>query len=181
MSHSELVIGIDPSQTGLGIVAVPLDWGQRWELVRAKSFGRPLGKHATRPELVELAAAIARDVTAWVDWVRGAYGAEQRKVCAFIEGFLSKGAFGHDRVIRVASVVEHELRTLGIYCQGVPIASARKLFLGRVPTGAKKMINDVLAAQTDVLTDGDQRDAFVVANYGLSELGAPCLAGARAA
>ncbi len=176
---SEIVIGIDPSQTGCGLVAVPLGWQQNWHLVRAKSFGRKLGKQTTHAELVELVAAIARDVVRWVDWVRTT--PEPVKVCAFIEGFLSRGAFNHDRVIRVGSVVEHELRGLGIYCQPTPIASARKLFLGRCPQGAKKMVDEVLKAQTDVLTDGDQRDAFVVANWGLSELGAPCLAGARAA
>lgn len=177
---NELVIGIDPSQTGLGIVAAPLLWGMDWNLVRAKSFGRQLGKNATRPELVELTASIARDVRNWVDWIRTAYG-EPMKVCAFMEGFLSKGAFGHDRVIRVGSVVEHELRGLGIFCQPAPLASARKLFLGRCPPGAKKLVDQVLRAQTDVLADGDQRDAFVIMNWGMSELGGDCLAGARAA
>lgn len=180
----EILIGIDPSQTGLGIVAVPADWSDcAWDRVRSASFGRSLKRDSEHRELVRLAGTIAHDVVAWIRWVLAPLGQllpEDPRVRVFSEQHMDHGGMhGHTRVVRVGSVVEDRLANeLGLYVTPVNVASARKLFLGKVPKGAKDIVWQAIHGQTDVIADKDQADALVVQNYGRYLLGLPCLSGA---
>lgn len=86
------------------------------------------------------------------------------------------------RVLGVAHVLRHVLfRELGIAAEWAPQSSARKLLLGKLPSKGRKEIVRRVVDSLHSFEDGDQADAFVAANWGLSELGQLAFVGAEAA
>jgi len=169
------VLAFDLSVTAPGAVALPLLWrlGQ-WSSVKAW-----LGKFKSPPN--DDQAAQLQRYAAIGDWacaIVASLGAVP--IHAYVEGY----SFGHStnqqaRIIESRGVIRHELfKRTGTLLTPVAPASARKLFLGFNPTkkegyDAKLVVQDNLfnVAKAPVQWDENQADAFVVANYGLSEQG----------
>ena len=161
-----IVVGIDASYTGLGLVAIPGDWGLDWSRVKRKTLTTGPGDGP----LVSRASALARDVCIWIEWARGP---EQIFVC--FEAGLSRDVQG-DQVRplnRLIGAVELDVyRTFGVVPRLFEQTPIRKLLLGFEPRREKKAaVHDVLEQLTPTRWDPNEYCAFAAANYGLSESG----------
>lgn len=161
-----MIVGVDCSYTGLGLVAVPGDWGLDFGRVKRVTL-------TTGPEtgpLVARAGALTRDACRWVEWARG-----PEQISIYIEAGLSRASRG-DQVRplnRLIGVVEHELYKLfGVVPVHAEQTALRKLLLGFEPPRDKKAaVVGVLELLTPTRWDPNEYDAFASANYGLAEQG----------
>jgi hypothetical protein len=162
----EVYLGLDVSLTGLGMVAVPSDWSGDFSKVRRNSLGLELPKNATPRQQIERMAALALDVRIWAVRV----GAT---VVAY-EDSLPRDAFSVKPMAKLLGYIEKELaQELHLFAEPVNQSSARKLFLGYLPTkrkggprvDRKKVITSALDALTDVFQFHDEKDAFVAINH----------------
>lgn len=162
-----IVAGVDLSLTGLALVAVPVDWGCDPTRIVATTLGTDPKYGSVTRRMRDM----ARDAATWLEWAR----------CTHIyleKANISRRQYNLDQVFRLGGMVELAvLELLDVTCAWAPLFPARRLICGAT---SKDMAQAALAG-IEQLTDDHQRDAFVCANWGLSELGAPCLAGARAA
>jgi hypothetical protein len=171
----DVVLGIDLSLVGLGLCAIPTDWDLNMKRVRAVTLTYPLPKGATTRQLMERLRALSLDVRTFAIRV----GARM----AWIESYAySMSSMAHS-LGELGGVVKLELwRECGLDVQIANQSSARKLMYGRMPprgmtqTQRKGWLLEPLKLAGAPVEDHNQGDALVVANYGLSELGAPCLA-----
>jgi len=62
-----LVLGLDLSLTGTGMVAVPGDWGGDWGRIERRKVGYSVSKQATEAERVGRLTHIADEVIRFVD------------------------------------------------------------------------------------------------------------------
>lgn len=173
MIAPRVVIGLDLSLTGLGMVAVPVDWGCDFQRVHARTL-------TTRPSAEPTAQRIARlasDVVRWVAWAGALRGVGPYSV--WKEGYATRG---HSLSLlgELGGVVKHELlRQLGVVVEDAPQHEVRSLLVagGKMPVRDRKaFIQATVQGFTGVFDDADQRDAFVVANWGLAQLSAPFVA-----
>lgn len=164
-----IVLGIDLSLTGLGLCAVPTDWDLRWERVVCTSLGINLEKGASAQDLVRRRRMLAEDVARWAS--------RRNATHAWVEMYPMGGrVFNLDKLAELGGVVKDRLADIGLYVDPVAETTARKLLLGEAPPGRKQMVFSLLQQMGGRFEDTDQADAFTIANYGLSELGAPCIA-----
>ncbi|HET9954144.1 MAG TPA: hypothetical protein VFQ61_06555 [Polyangiaceae bacterium] len=168
MAFVDVVLGIDLSLTGLGLVAVPADWDLLWSRVHRISLGVKLCDDASPRDHVMRRRALCDDVVRW---------ASRRHVThAWVEGYPigRRNLFNLHKQAELRGVLEDRLAELGLYLNPVAEATARKLLLGKLPpTARKEAVFSALDCVGAGFTDRDQADAFTVANYGLKELGAP--------
>ena len=166
-----VVVGIDLSLTGLALVAVPEDWDLQWSRLRRTTLTTKKDEsEGTRArDQIARIDALSRDVCRWVDWT----GATD----VWIEGYPASGrVFNLDKLAELGGVVRHELGRMGLFAETSPQSSARKLVLGKLPRAKHKQhVVSVLKSVTTVFKTDDERDAFVAANWGLSELGMCCV------
>ncbi len=170
MVFTDVVLGVDLSLTGLGLVAVPVSWDLRWGQVARCSLGLNLPAGASPREHMLRRRALCDDVARW---------ASRRSVThVWFEGYPMGGRlFNIDKLAELGGVLKDRFADLGLYPESVPEVTARKLFLGHLPQRDRKaVVAETLRQIGADFDDKDQADAFVVANYGLSELGAPFLA-----
>lgn len=173
-----IVLGIDPSLTGLGLCSGPSAFDFRWDRVHATCLGRKLkGADSTRARL-DRVAALAADVCE--------YAKSEGVGRVWIEGQIASGrAFNVPQLCELIGVLRHELlQRCGLVAELAPQTSVRKLLLGWLPQkNRKEHVIEALKAQNIVLRDGlpprdgDAYDAIATWNWGLHELGAPCLTG----
>lgn len=166
-----VVLGIDASLTGTGLVAVPSDWDCDWKRVRHITLGVSLTKLATERERLERMQSIALDVRIWAVRVGATH--------AWIEDVPSGRAFNIPQLAELRGFIRSELsRECRLFVERSNQSSARKLFLGKLPQKDRKTITlQTLDSITSIFDSPDEKDAFVsAANWGLSELGAPCIA-----
>jgi hypothetical protein len=160
-----VVIGLDLSLTGLGLVAVPGDWGLDFGRVKRDTL-------ETRPgeAQVDRRSALADDVVRWIEWARGKNQAD-----VWIEGSITGRKYANTvrSQLMLAGVVAHELRRrLGIDANFAEQSTARRLLLGRLPPRDRKSYVLVeLRKRTATNWREDEYDAFVTANYGLRVAG----------
>jgi hypothetical protein len=167
-----IILGIDLSVTGLGLVAVPGDWDLDWRRIRRTTLGIKLSRGASAADHIRRRSALARDVVAWATHVRATH--------VWIEGYPASGrVFNLAMVAEIGGVARDHLATrLGLYAETAPQSTARKLFLGKLPREDKKAhVVQAIQALASPSWTPDECDAFVAANFGLSELGFPCAAG----
>lgn len=161
------VAGVDLSLTGLAMVVVPADWGCDFARVRAKTLTTDPsdGTHARRMR------DLARDAATWLEWARATH--------VFLEQpIVTRKQHNLDQAFRLGGMVELAvLELLDLSCQWAPLIKARRLLCGSV---SKAVAQEALAG-VEQLTDEHQRDAAVAMNFGLAELGLPCLAWKAAA
>lgn len=168
-----IVVGLDLSLTGLGMVSVPGSWATDFSAVQRHRVGTG-ARQSFGSRLVYLADAVCR----WVEEQRGAEDCE-----VFIEGSIAGKGESFRGQLKLAGAVEHELyRRLGIETKAAEQSSARKLFLGFLPRSARKdTIVFALSQLTPTKWSADEYDAFIAANFGLAELGLPFVSLAEAA
>lgn len=167
MAFVNVVLGVDLSLTGLGLVAVPVNWDLRWDRVQRQTLGLALPKGASQREYVERRRALCDDVARW---------ASRRSVThVWVEGYPMGGRlFNIDKLAELGGVLKDRMHELGLYLEPVPEVTARKLLLGKLPPRDRKaVVVETLRQLGAGFDDADQADAFTVANYGLSELNAP--------
>jgi Holliday junction resolvasome RuvABC endonuclease subunit len=169
MSIVSTVAGFDLSLRASAAVVLPPDWSPGdWSTVRSMICGRALTKGATEHDRIERVRFIAEELIAFV--VKA--GASD----VFIEAYsYSKGNQAH-QLGELGGVVRLELRRAGLNVHVVPLASARRLLLGKVPrSDAKVAVFSALRAAGWNVGSTDEADALCVASFGLTELGRPGL------
>lgn len=175
---TRFAVGLDLSLRGSGLVALPFDFlgadGPQWERAISATYGYPLESTATVAEKAERWLHIANGI---IDTILGDIGAEN------VAGvYIEQYAFSRQTnqahalaelggVVKAALVNDHfdaiEVVTAG---------RARKRLLGKEPRSKKKahvqraLIQ--LGCPSIFVDDADLCDAFVIANFGLGELGA---------
>jgi hypothetical protein len=167
-----IVVGLDLSLTSLGLCAVPSDWALDWTRIRCCTLAAP--PKARRP-MAHRIRDLAIDVEEWIRWARG--GHDRYEVWA--ESVPTHGAFSIVELAKLRGVVEHEiLREQGILVREAQQSTIRKLFLGKLPAKERKqaVLTQINRMAPGVFEDGDQADAFVVANFGLFSAGATFVA-----
>ena len=167
-----MILGIDLSLTGLGLVAVPGDWGLDFARVKRVTLGIALKKDASATEQITRRSRLSLDVVTWAEHVGATH--------AWIEGYpASGGVYNLDKLAEIGGVVrDHLANYFRLYAETAPQSTARKFFLGKLPQRERKaiVVENVQALASPEWT-ADECDAFVAANFGLSELGLPCVAG----
>jgi hypothetical protein len=167
------VLGVDLSLSGgLGLCAVPLSWDRDFRRVTFEVI-KPTADQPRAMQLSELAGRVV------------AFVARTGATHCWIEGYTASGrAFGVQHLAEVGGVVRLALlERSNIIAETAPLSSARKLLLGKLPRGkgmAKKTAHKSVEALAGRLLDGNEGDAFVVANYGIAELGEVFIAAAAA-
>lgn len=166
---SEVVLGIDQSPTGLGVCAIPTDWDMDFRNVRSARFdGGKLRKDATAAERIARMSSLAVRVCDFARQCGVTHG--------WIEGSLSGGAFNIVPQAKLAGALEVKVYDImGLALEPAHISTVRKYLLGKLPrSDAKTIVREVvwsLDGAKRALLSGDEVDAFVIANWGLSELG----------
>ncbi len=166
---ADVVLGLDISTSGLGMVAVPTDWDLNWRRVRFYSLEYKLKKTATARDRMDRLRALSLDVRTWA--IRVGATKAWAEACP---------TFGHNIMVlaKLRCAIELELyRETNLILEDAQQSSVRQFLLGRFPPCDRKAaVSEALKVAGDPFEDDDQRDAFAVANWGLSELGAPCFA-----
>lgn len=166
MHDPKWIIGIDASEKATGLVAVPAAWDlDQWQRVEATTL-----------EPVEVpGVAMRRNISRRV----AAFAAKFQPAAVYIEDYPRHGAFNIGRLAELHGVIKDQLAELGLHVVPVNISSARKLLLGKLPTGkgaAKRTVLNSLRSVWMRGIDDAKADAFCVANFGRSELGLWCVA-----
>ena len=176
--NARVVLGLDLSVRALGLCAVESTWDLRWDRTRACTLEVPLtADEIGRAHTLRL-MALARDVRVFAVRV-GATDVWAEDI-GFFDRTRIKSAI---QLAELRSAVRVELeRECGLTLRFVQSSSARKLLYGvQPPKGLsygqrKAWLLEPLRLAGAPFEDDAQGDAFCVANYALSELGAPCLA-----
>jgi hypothetical protein len=162
-----VVCGIDLSQTGLGLVAVPGDWGGDWSLLPSARIGRDLPKHAGFWEHITRLDYVCSEAVKWLQ--------EQSCSHIWIEGYPIGGrVFNLHMEAEIGGALKVAIRrTLRVSADTAPMSTARKLILGKLPrAGVKKILHQVIDSLGCPRSwSGDEKDAFVAANWGWSLIG----------
>lgn len=158
-----VVVGLDLSLTSSGMIAVPADWGCDWSRCSWATSGYSVKDSADERARLERLATIRRDVVSFCDthrpvavWILGyAYNKllSRAHSAGELGGVVKLGLLEASHGVRV--VVESRARTL----------------LGRAPRKDVKLwaTQRLVSAGAPRDWPQDVLDAFVAANWGLSE------------
>jgi hypothetical protein len=166
---SEAVLGIDQSPTGLGVCVIPVNWDMDFRNVYAARFdGGKLTKDACAHDRIARMSSLAIRVC---DFAR-----QWRVTHGWLESSLSMGAFSIVPQAKLAGALEVKiLDIMGLALETAHISTVRKYLLGKLPrSDAKEIVREVvwsLDGARKALLTGDEVDAFVIANWALTELG----------
>ena len=173
---SPWVLGIDPSLTRSAAVLIPPGWELGdWKALKSFSYGEPPPDRKRETVLdyerlrIERMSRIAESLAAFV--MRFAGG---REIRGFIEGYAyhAGGAGSHSGaeyggILRQWFALRHS-----IALWPVSEAQARKQLLGKLPPRDRKVVTArALYAAGAPFENDDECDAFVVAAFGLTEIG----------
>jgi len=175
------VIGLDLSKNAPAAVAVPatfaagdgaLAWGtvRKWKL-EAQDDTLVWRERNVREGLRSFLVSLEREGCK----IQGVYAEDYAHTQMARRGGWMLCEVGGVVRVMLAEVFGQTMRM-------VVAASARKLLLGKVPREktsgmpVKEYVFRRLRQMRSGFTDFDHADAFVVANYGLHDLGLPCLA-----
>lgn len=166
---TEVVLGIDQSPTGLGVCAIPIEWDMDFRNIRSARFdGGSLPKGANAHERISRMSSLSMRV---IDFAR-----MHSVTHGWIESSLTGGGFQIVPQAKLAGALEVKLLDImGLAMETAHISTVRKYLLGKLPrSGAKEIVREVvwsLPGAKKALLTGDEVDAFVIANWGLTELG----------
>jgi len=159
-----VVIGLDVSLVGTGMVAVPFDWGRDWSRVSHATVGYSLPTSAGDRERID---RLVRLGAAAVSFAQAHSG-----TLAAVESFAFGKSTAAHALGEAAGVIKVALRAVGIDVRTAPMSTARKLLLGHLPRdGVKHAIRGYLVASGAPFRTLDECDAFVAANWALDWLG----------
>lgn len=177
-----VVMGIDASLTGTGLVAVPVNWGLDWSKVARAKLGLQMSSSARESERVTRLDYICTRMMEFAE--------EHSVTDVFMEQYALTAHTERTRAFALGELGGNLKRDvvmgLGLPLTVVSPATARTL-LGKFsmprrkkgepkpprctpkPLSIKEQVQVVLKrAGLPVTWDGDETDAWVVANYGLS-------------
>lgn len=164
------VLGVDLSLRSTGLVAVPTDWGLDWSRVAHRVAGAELKQDATVAQHVGRLRLIARAAMA--------FAREHRVTRAWILGYAyNKADMSRAHLAgELGGVVKYALVEIGVEVEVVVESRARTL-LGKAPRKDAKVwaTERLMRAGAPPSWPQDVLDAFVGANWGLSELGGSAL------
>ncbi len=165
LAHLGTVVGLDLSLTGPACCAVPLGWRPGdWQAVKLRQIG-----NEPDPDRMARIERIVHEVFAFLMMLPG-----PRYVA--VEGYSFHSTHRAHHLGELGGVVRHRLWSsidgMRIELQpDVPPAAWRKFLLGGNPgKGAKKIAHKALT-DAGLAGDGDELDAFGVANFTLAERG----------
>jgi Holliday junction resolvasome RuvABC endonuclease subunit len=162
------IVGLDLSLKRPAACAIPRDWELgKWSDLRWTSL-------ETAPVETEHDRIVR--IIKIVGHVRE-FALENRASDCFVEGYAFSAR--SSSVTKLAELGGHarvEFLSYGRMLRTVVASQARKLLLGKLPQkNAKVMVQQALYAHGAPFSNDDECDAFVVANFGLSELGLTAL------
>jgi hypothetical protein len=160
----QVFMGIDASLRSLGLCVVPFDWNGDFEKVQRCTLGLDAPPNATPRQLIERMIALAQDVRRFAK----AHGVTD--VC--FEDSLTRDAYQIKALAKLTAYIEKELAEhLGLFAVPVNQSSARKYFLGALPSKNRKAITiHAVDELTDRFTFDDEKDAFVTCNLFMSRV-----------
>ena len=169
---TECAIGLDLSLTNPAACRIPLDWDcdmrrvEVWHMRTPDKFGQSDNEQALRRRYI--AERVASECSL-------------RSCSIAIESLPTRKAFALVPLAQLQGVVRDALLLHDIHT--APQSTARKLFLGNLPASDIKetVRRTVQSFPGCAHWTGDECDAFVAANWLLSELGVPCLMAPRIA
>jgi hypothetical protein len=177
---TEWVLGFDLSLSAPAAVAMPLNW-------RPGDWGRVKTwlTHPAPPKSDDLKGQMIRYalISDWACGVVRETSVQCSEIAVYVESYgFSKNNAQASRLMESGGIVKHELyKRHRLIATPVQASAARKLFLGYNPgKDPKVVVQDVLFNQCKAPKDWDenQADAFVVCNFGLSEMsGKPIMMG----
>ena len=181
-SKSPWVIGLDLSLTAPAGVALPLNWrpgdwrAVKWWLDHPKAPKND-DRRGQLERYAHIAAWVREVVWATVGVTRGPPGSDLAG-CYIEQYAFSRNNSQASRLMELGGIARMKLFGLDVVPATVNTSPARKLLLGKVPRSDQK-----IAVQRFLFDAGAPKaweenicDAFVVANYGLSECGGVALA-----
>lgn len=168
MSSPDIVCGVDLSTTGLGLVAVPEDWGLDWSKLAFETLVPPEMHDAPPWQVIGRLMTLVEGV---VDFVQ-----RNDVTHVWIESLPTHGGqtYSAGKLEQVGGAVRYALRRdCRLNAWTSPIATARKLVMGKMPRrDVKATVHATVRSFSGVpFGTGDEIDAFVAANYGMSLIG----------
>jgi hypothetical protein len=165
-------LGIDLSLTGCGLVAVPESWGLDWGRVAHLTVGETMTENASAEARIKRLSKLAAVVVK--------FASKHRVTDAWVEGYPNgswKAPNSISLLAELGGVIKVRLlEEIGLPTTSAPIASARKLILGKVPRGeAKEAVAQVLWKSGARFSTVDESDAFAAANFGLYQSSLRCV------
>jgi hypothetical protein len=163
-----VVMGVDLSQTGLGLDAVPGDWDLHWDRIAHVTVGRKLAKGAPPWEAAERLECLVSEA------IR--FARVHAVTHVFIEGYPKSGRVFHlDMEAELGGALKLALRRdLELTAHTSELSTARKLVMGKLPRAdVKRLVHGTVRSFDRMLLSwtGDEIDAWVAANLGMSKLG----------
>lgn len=167
------LIGLDLSLTSTGVCCLPMDWDCTPSRCRVETIKYSKVPHDDLARAERL-STMARRIIATAQELTAGGGIH----CWGIESLPTHGAFAIACLAELHGCVRLLLHDRGQQVVTVPQASARKLLMGTVPRRDAKEIVRRTVVHFDGCGSwqGDQVDAFVVANWLASECGGVALA-----
>lgn len=171
--YSLIVIGIDPSVRATAIVAVPLDWGGDWSKVRSHVVHGSSAKKGDLAGRIRRNDRLAVDVQDWIDRLPPHLARSAR-----IEDYSYGSKFGASYLGELGGSIRTCVLDVCAELREVPIKSARKTLLGKLPLlNQKGAVVTALKAVGASFGTIDEYEAMCIANHGLSQLGGHCFLG----
>lgn len=161
------VLGLDLSLTRTAAVLLPTDWAGDWGDVRVLTSGASLPNDASEMMRNARIVHIVNDLDSFLD--------DTTVEAAFVEGYSFGNAQRAHQLGELRGVVRwHLVRRFQLAPKPVAPSSVRKLFFGAVPKergdALKKHILSTVNALGAEFKSHDVADAFLVANYGLTDV-----------
>lgn len=166
-----VILGLDLSLTSPAAVCIP----DRWKV----GSWRQLSWYSCAPVVPE-------DLKARYDRIEHivarmlAFARQEGVTHAYVEDYAySRSSSSTTKLAELGGHARVEFARSGLVLHPVTASQARRQLLGRLPAkDAKRLTHEALTAAGAPFRNGDEADAFVIANFGLTELGllAMCLA-----
>lgn len=165
------VLGLDLSLSRTGAVLIPTDWNPGdWSALKVFDVTHDVPEKGDWRGQYARYLHFADVLVAWCEpWAIGRAFVESYAYSKFDQSGTKLHELGG--VVRVCF-----LEKLDIVLEPVNESTARKILLGKLPKkGRKKVTEDALVVAGAGFRNGDIADAFVIANFGLTEMGLTAL------
>lgn len=174
---TDSIVALDISYSGLGMCGLPLDLVQGTDVTWRRALFATAPKQAVTANSRRI---LAQDVRVFVARVAIHIGPVR---AVFAENVPNSG-FQIVNLAKLHALIELELQDLGLELQVANQSTARKFVFGRgtpprglSDTQKKAWVFEPLRLAGAPVSNHNEADALVAGMFGLSELGAPCLAG----